>query len=201
MPFASLHASPWAHSLLSLRLFLRCILEFWCVRTTLTRIGRTKFPQLVSRLLCSSVRSMKTSAASRLKYATQMSCIFQHSHCSLVTIHFRLFARLFLSTPVHECTLIAEFTLRLCFVFLTLGWVSIAARWSCAIPLKYSVHGGRDGFPDGLRPLRILLLEHFVSSFSFSGSEDEVDIGVVFTRLLSSCRKLQLSPFEHCPFA
>ena len=32
-----------------------------------------------------------------LKYTTQLSCSFQHSHCTFVTILFRLFARLFIN--------------------------------------------------------------------------------------------------------
>ena len=57
----------------------------------------------------------------------------QHSHCSLVTIHCRLFARLFLSALVHELTLIAKCSSRDCFVFFALGWMSVTARWSCAM--------------------------------------------------------------------
>ena len=54
----------------------------------------------VSASLSSSAKSMKTSAAPCLGYATQLSCNFQHGHCTFVTVLLRPFAGLFINLAV-----------------------------------------------------------------------------------------------------
>ena len=62
------------------------------------------------------------------------------------------------------------------------------------------MHGSRAIFPLGLLPPGLLVLDAF---FTFCCVEDPGEgFGCVdFARLFISCRKLQLSPFEHCPLA
>ena len=103
---------------------------------------------------------------------------------ALLSSVFRLFAWLFLNLPVHERTLIAEITFRLCFVFLTLGWVPITERWICAI--TFEVLPARQS---RWLPRRTATSENPSSRNLFSGlfpsaaQRTRVDIGVVFYTL------------------
>ena len=87
-----------------------------------------------------------------LKYATQLSQIFQKSHCTFVTTLFRLYIWLFLNLPVRKRALIAEFTS-----------LREDASSHKVIQCKYlsrSLCTAVDWvFPDGLLPLRFLFLD------------------------------------------
>ena len=113
---ASFHAASRApcscHSL-----FLRTILKFWIVGATLMRFTWANISErriLVSNFsvtrnsLCEfhtldwfpHVCALPENRLRRrhvLKYTTQLSCNFQHSHCTFATILFRPFARLFIN--------------------------------------------------------------------------------------------------------
>ena len=66
---------------------------------------------------------------SSLKYANQLSRIFQYSHCTVVTILFRLFIQLFINLSVRKRALIAKLTTRFRFMELTFGRMAIITRW------------------------------------------------------------------------
>ena len=86
-------------------LFLKPILKFWSIGVTLMRITWAKISErriLVSNFSVTrnSLRELNTWGLRRLhilKYATQLSCNFQFSHCTFVTILLRPFARLFIN--------------------------------------------------------------------------------------------------------
>ena len=61
------------------------------------RLLCTQHIGLVSVCLSSSAKSIRLRRLHILKDAAQLSCTFQHSHCTLVTIIFRPFARLFIN--------------------------------------------------------------------------------------------------------
>ena len=106
-------------SLLPFRLFLRPILKFGSIGVTLMRItwaNHSKRWMLVSNVSMTydGFREFYTSdripyvwalpqnrwrprRLHILKYATPLSCIFRHSHCTFVTILFRPFAGLFIN--------------------------------------------------------------------------------------------------------
>ena len=70
------------------------------------------------------------------------------------------------------------------------------------VPLRWCLHGRREILPDGLRPLGLLdFAEFFTSCGCVEGSGAGAGGVVAFARLLPSCQKLLLSPFEHCPLA
>ena len=95
-------------SLLPFRLFLRPILKFWSIGVTLMRItwaNHSKRWILVSNVSMTYHGFSESNTSDRfqkvwalpqhqwrlrrlhiLKYATQLSCNFQHSHCTFVTI-------------------------------------------------------------------------------------------------------------------
>ena len=89
--------------------------------------------KLVSKLLCSSVKSMKTLAALRPETGNTIAVNLPIQQLHFSHHFYRLLAWLFLNLSLHERTLIAEFAPRLWFVNLILGWLPITARWSCAI--------------------------------------------------------------------
>ena len=60
------------------------------------------------------------------------------------------------------------------------------------------MQGHRDVLPLGLLPLGLRVLDDFRSLCCMKEFGDGFD-GVIFPRLLISWRKLQLSPFTHCP--
>ena len=106
-------------SLLPFRLFLRPILKFCGIGVTLLRftwanhserwflvpnVGVTYhgFSELNTSYWLQKVRALpqnrwRPRRLHILKYATQLSCILQYSHCNFVTIRFRLFAGLFVN--------------------------------------------------------------------------------------------------------
>ena len=92
------------------------ILKFWSIEVTLLRITWTNHSILVSNVSMTKHGFSESNTSdwlpyvwarpqSRwrlrrlhiLKYATQLSCNFQYSHCTFVTIRFRPFARLFIN--------------------------------------------------------------------------------------------------------
>ena len=144
---------------------------------------------------------MKTSAAHILKYATQLSCILQKSHCNFVTIlFFRLLARLFVNLAVCIRALISKSASIFCLVEQALWRMPFFTEWSCASSLEVILAGQSSYFPTwtsasrtlGSRCIFHILLRR--RSWRRFGCVD-------FARLLLSCRKLQMSPFEHCLLA
>ena len=135
-----------------------------------------------------------------LKYATQLSCILQYCHCTFVTILFRLLARLSVNLAACVRALITKSASFLWLVEQAFRRMPFFTEWSCASSFEESLHGSRAIFPLGLLPLGLLVLDAF---FALCCVEDLGEgFGCVeFARLFISCRKLQLSPFEHCPLA
>ena len=153
-------------ALFSLRLFLRSILELWCVRSPPAEIERTTCRQRWilfvsanvcvtqcsfcefytlhwSHDLCSSVRSMKTSAALRPEIRNPIVVSLNIATAVLVTIHFRHCARLFLSRCMNahlSPNLHPDFVC----IFDT---VPITARWSGAITSQVLPARRSRGFP------------------------------------------------------
>ena len=64
-------------------------------------------------------------------------------------------------------------------------------------PLMWPLHGLRNLFPDGLRPLRYFPFEEYSPSLCVCGSGAGEDERVDFPRLFSSWRKLHASPLVH----
>ena len=62
------------------------------------------------------------------------------------------------------------------------------------------MHGHRDILPLGLLPLGLRVLDGFRSLCRMKEFGDEFGC-LGYARLFISCRKLQLSPLEHCPLA
>ena len=139
------------------------------------------------------MKSMKIRRLHILRYATKFSCILQHSHCTFVTILFRPFARLFINLAVCIRTLFTPFAFPFCFVKIALRRMSFSQDGFVQAPLRCSLHGRRDILPDGLRLPGLFVLAGIFPSCCVEGAG--CDVG--FARLSPSCRKLQLSPFEH----
>ena len=98
-----------------------CFLE--CLRTVvwLLRIERVG---LVSRLLCSSVRSMKTSAARGPVIRNPLSGVFQHSYSTSVTTFFYVFCLAALQLAFVRLSIFP----RICIVHVTVSVHSITCR-------------------------------------------------------------------------
>ena len=116
---ASFHAASRTPCFLPVRLFLRPILKFWSIGVTLMRFtwaNHSKRWILVSNVsmtydgFCESNTSdwfpyvwvlpqnrWRLRRLHILRYATQLWCNFQHSHCTFVTILSRPFAWLFIN--------------------------------------------------------------------------------------------------------
>ena len=133
---------------------------------------------------------------------TQPNCSASFKKATaLLSPFFRVFAGLIFVLLVHKRAFIIEFAFRFSLVELTFGGCQKSRDGLVHLPfVMWSLHGCPANFPDGLRALRLFLLEVFLLSFSVGGREGGTDFGVVFARLFSSCWKLQLSPLEHCPF-
>ena len=128
-------------------------------------------------------------------YAHQLSCNFQHSRCTFVTILFRLLARLFINLARALFSKSASM----------FGLVQ-QAFWRCHFSqngckfLWGNPYGSRAIFPLGLLPRGLLVLDAFFTLCCMKELGEGFNC-VFFARLLISWRKLQLSPLEHCPLA
>ena len=212
-------------SLLPFNLFLRPILKFWSIGITLMRIAWANHSKrwiLVSNVSMTYHDFSETNTSDwfpyvwalpqnrwrlrRLhifKYATQLSCNFQHIHCTFVIFVFKPFARLFINLAMRIRALFPKSASILGLVEQAFWRIPLYTEWSGAspfVPLRWSLHGSRDILPLGLLPLGLRVLDAF---FSFCRVEDlgEGSGCVDFARLFISCRKLQLSPWEHCTWA
>ena len=132
---------------------------------------------LVPRLLCSSVKSIKILAAlcPEIRNPTVL-------HLSIQPLHF-------------------------CCVYLQPACVQMSTYSRIYNPFqterndtREDAHNHRANFPDG--PASETLSSRCTSTILLCRcSEEGTDFGVDFARSFSSCRKLHLSPLEHCPFA
>ena len=219
---ASLHAGFTGTSLLPFRLFLRPILKFRCIGVTLMRItwaNHSKRWILVSNVsvtwhgFCESNTSdwlqyvwalpqnrWRLRRLHILKYATQLSCILQYSHCTFITIPFRLLARLFVNLAVCARALFTESASFFWLVGQAFRRMPFFTEWIGASSFEVILARQSSHFPTGLLPLGLRVLDAFLT---LCCAEDPGEgFGCVdFARLSSSCRKLQLSPSEHCPWA
>ena len=137
-----------------------------------------------------------------MKYATQLSCNFQHGHCTFVTILIRPFARLFVNLAVCMRALFTECASLSCLVEHALWGMSLFTRWIGTrtfedVPCTTEEIFSRTdfGLQDFLDPAG------FITSCGAEGSGEGAGGGVGIARLLPSCQKLHLSPFERCPLA
>ena len=85
---------------------------------------------------------------------------------------------------------------------LALGRMPTFTRRLCVrVPFKKNPHGCRRMVPGLLLPLTLLFRDILLPRV-IDGSEGGAAFGVGFcAQSLLSCRKLQRSPFEHCPFS
>ena len=201
-------------SLLPFRLFLRPILKFWCIFVALMRITWANYSMrwcLVSNVSMTyhGFGELNTSDWLQyvwalpqnwwilrqlhiLKYATPMSCILQKKKNT---------AWLFVNLAVCVRARISKFASILGFVEQAPRRMPFFTEWSCASSFEVILtRASRDILPLGLLPLGLLALDAF-STFCRMKELGEGFGCVDFARLFISCRKLQLSPFEHCPLA
>ena len=120
------------------------------------------------------------------------------NHCNSVTIIFRLLARLFVNLAVCVRALIPKFASIFGLVEQALRRMSFFTEWSCASSFEVILARQSSHFPTWVPPIGLLVLDAY---FTFCCVEDLGEgFGCVdFARLSLSCRKLQLSPFTHCP--
>ena len=136
-----------------------------------------------------------------MKYATQLSCNFQHSHCIFVTIFFKPFARLLFNLAMRIRAFFTKPASIFGLVEQALRRMSFFTEWSGASSFKVILARQSSHFPNwasasgtsGSRCIFHILLrvEDLGEGFGC------VDLALSFV----SCRELQLSPFEHCPSA
>ena len=133
-----------------------------------------------------------------LKYATRLSCIFQHSHCTFVTILFRPFARLFFHLAMRIRALFSKSGPTLGLVEQAFWRMPVFHRMNwCKFLWGISCRDNRNILPLGLFPLGLLVLDAFLSFCRVEELGERFGC-VVFARLLISWRKRQVSPLEHC---
>ena len=125
---------------------------------------------------------------------------FQHSHCTLVTILFRPFARRFMNLAMRIRALFPKSASILGLVEPAFWRMPFFTEWIGASSFDVILARQSSHSPLGLLSLRLLVIDAF---FPFCRVEDlgEGFGCVVFARLLISWRKLQFSPFEHCLLA
>ena len=135
-----------------------------------------------------------------LTYAIQLSCNFQYSHCTFVTMLLGPFARLFINLAMRIRALLTKSASFLGLVEQAFWEDAIFRRMNWCKFLWGNLQGHRDILPLGLLPLGLRVLDAF---FTLCCEEDSGEgFGCVDpARLFVSCRKLQLSPCEHCPLA
>ena len=69
------------------------------------------------------------------------------------------------------------------------------------VPVRWSLHGMQVIFQDGLRPLGLFAFAESLTSGDFECSGGRSGLSRRLARLVASCQKVQLCPFEHCPMA
>ena len=136
-----------------------------------------------------------------MRYATQLSCNFHHSHCTFVTILVRPFARLFFNLAMRIRALfpLTCIPFRTCRTSILEDAIIHRMEW-CKFLRGNPGTAVEPFFPLGLLPLGLLVLDACLTLCCVE------DLGegfgcVDFARLIISRRKLQLSPLEHCPLA
>ena len=124
-----------------------------------------------------------------LKYATQLSCTFQHSHCTFVTILFRPCQAVLQPGDAHESTFhqICNHS-QTCRTSILDGATFHRMNW-CTLLWSHSCKAIKTFYHWDSRRI----------SHSAAWKNSETDSVVIFARLLISWRKLQVSPLEHCP--
>ena len=150
--------------LLPLCLLLRPILKFWSVGATLMRFTSAKNHSerriLVSNVsvTCNGFCEFYTSDRFQyvwalpqnrwrprrlhiLKYATQLSCTFQHGHCIFATILFRFFAGLFVNLAVCVGALFPKSASIFWVVEQALCWMPFFTEWSGASSFEVILAG------------------------------------------------------------
>ena len=127
-----------------------------------------------------------------LKYATQLSCNFQHSHCTFVTILLRLLAGLVINLAVCIRTLFPQ----ICILFLTCRTSTpedaIFHRMeSCKFLWGNPLHGNRTIFPLGLLASRTsrLIFSHSAAQ-KISEKDPAVSILHAYSYRVGNCNSL-----------
>ena len=126
--------------------------------------------------------------------------LLQHSHCTFVTILFGPFAGLFVNLAMCIRALFPTSASTLGLVNKHSGGCHFSQYGVVQVHLRYSMHGHRDFLPLVLFPLGLRVLDAFLSFCRMKELGERFGC-VNFARLFISWRKLQLSPFEHCPLA
>ena len=146
--------------------------------------------------LVGSPRSVVTfvTVHNKLHYIFVPIILLQHGYCTFVIILFGPLTRLFINLTMCIRALFPKRLLEQEFwtVPLFTEWVD-ASSFEVILtrPSKHSIQLG-------LFPLGLLVLDAFPSFCCMKNFGDGFD-GVTFPRLFISWRKLQLSPFTHCP--
>ena len=170
----------------------------------------------VSVCLSSSVKSMMTSAAPCPGTRNPIVVYLMNKRPKQVSLFFEV-AHSFSTKPLHFCHhSFWTFCLavlqpgdahestfpQICIHFRTCRTSilesAISQNGLVQVPLRYSLQGNRNILPLGLFPLGLRVLDAFRSFCCMKEFGDGFD-SVTFPRLLISWRKLQLSPFTHCP--
>ena len=156
---------------------------------------------LTSVCLSSSAKSMKTSAAPYPEIRNpQLSCNFQHSHCTFDTILLRPVAGLFINLAVCIRALSPKPASIFGLVEQAFWRMPFFTEWIGASSFEVILARQSKHSSTGLLPFGLLVPGAFFTFCCVEELGDELDC-VDFARLLISCRKLQLSPFELCPSA
>ena len=124
--------------------------------------------------------------------------LFQHSHSTFVIILFWLFCRLFIILTMCEWAPFSKPTTTLGLVEQAFWTVTLFSEWIGANSPEVILAGPSIHSSTWLLLLGFLVLDAFLTAQR--SSEDRFGC-VIFARLSTSWRKLQLSPLEHCPVA
>ena len=92
-----------------------------------------------------------------MKYATQLSCILQYSHCNFVTILSRLLARLFVNLALCVRALISKFASIFGLAEQALRRMPFFTEWSCASSFEVILARQSSHFPTWTSASRTLV--------------------------------------------
>ena len=153
-------------------------------------------PNFLSLLLTGfPVRSWQASETDSLSFQFPF---FKHRHSTFVIIRFGPFRRLFINLTMCKWALFPKTATTLVFVEQAFWRVPFFTKWVTASSSKVILARPSRRSTTGLLPLGLLVLDDFRSFCCMKEFGDICDC-VIFPRLLTSWRRLQVSPVIHCP--
>ena len=137
----------------------------------------------------------------RLPYAFHADLLLQHGYCTFVTMILRPFSRLFINLAMCIWALFPKAATTLGLVEQAFWRVPSFTKWVIASSSKVILAGPSRRSTTGTSASGTSGSRWFFRSFCCMKEFGDGFDGVIFPRLSISWRKLQLSPFTHCPLA